>query len=464
VQADQSDGIKSSDLQIAKLGSNFTMVHKMGLIGISLNAKDVYDYVTYDGNTYDSETKTWDMISGSGPKTTWNASTTFTSTDKPLVNGNMCYQVVEPNVTAPSYTASIDEANKKYPWSETFTTVSAAGQYDGSQSVTYNVDYGIGVVWEFCYSGQGQQWEVPITGTYQMECWGAEGKTLNSNRDWPGKGGYTSGEIDLTDETCLYIYVGGTGDLSTANVDAAGGFNGGGYSNSYSGGTTTTGGGGSTDIRIKKHSLGSWGYDRSTHTGDVSLSSRIMVAAGGGGCGNYFGYYVSGGSGGGIYGQPSLSGYKTAEGKYHAGATQTSSASSPCTNSEGHFGYANQKESNHTYGGGGGGGYWGGTRGWGNGGSGGSSYISGHKGCVAIISESNQNPKTGPDNTIEKASHYSGLVFKDGTTIIIDGDGFPWTSSQGTAKTQMPNPAGGKYDVGIGQTGNGYARITYIPD
>ena len=447
------------------------MAHQMGLLKGEIPTAAIADNViVYDGNTYDVNAtgEKWKRVLAECTSATWNASTTFTSsTNKPYhdTTNKILYYVAKTEDATISVSATA--GTQLYAWSVSGdnTTVSTKNVCKSFTIVTPDYSNAFNQkIWKFSYSGNGKQWVAPHTGTYTMECWGAEGKTLNSNRDWPGKGGYTSGEIDLTDETCLYIYVGGTGDLSTANVDAAGGFNGGGYSNSYSGGTTTTGGGGSTDIRIKKHSLGSWGYDRSTHTGDVSLSSRIMVAAGGGGCGNYYAYYVSGGSGGGIYGQPSLSGYKTAEGKYHAGATQTSSASSRCTNSEGHFGYANQKESSHSYGGGGGGGYWGGTRGWGNGGSGGSSYISGHKGCVAIISESNQNPKTGPDNTIEKASHYSGFVFKDGTTIIIDGDGFPWTSSQGTAKTQMPNPAGGKYDVGIGQTGNGYARITYIPD
>ena len=42
---------------------------------------------------------------------------------------------------------------------------------------------------------------------------------------------------------------------------------------------------------------------------------------------------------------------------------------------------------------------------------------------------------------------------------MIDGQGFSWTSVKGNTE-QMPNPNGGYYTTGTGNSGNGYARIT----
>ena len=44
---------------------------------------------------------------------------------------------------------------------------------------------------------------------------------------------------------------------------------------------------------------------------------------------------------------------------------------------------------------------------------------------------------------------------------MIDGAGYKWTSSSAGSRQQMPNPAGGNYALGYGQSGNGFARITY---
>ena len=44
---------------------------------------------------------------------------------------------------------------------------------------------------------------------------------------------------------------------------------------------------------------------------------------------------------------------------------------------------------------------------------------------------------------------------------MIDGTGYSWTTSKGSQE-RMPNPTGGNYALGVGHTGNGYARITYL--
>ena len=121
---------------------------------------------------------------------------------------------------------------------------------------------------------------------------------------------------------------------------------------------------------------------------------------------------------------------------------------------------------------GGGGGYYGGA-----GGSklasgsfpsgGGSSYISGHTGCVAVASSSTTTPRTGTGGASCTTGtsdyicsvHYSDKVFTN--TVMIDGNGYGWFYFK-DALQAMPNPNGGTYDNGIGHKGDGYARISYI--
>lgn len=42
---------------------------------------------------------------------------------------------------------------------------------------------------------------------------------------------------------------------------------------------------------------------------------------------------------------------------------------------------------------------------------------------------------------------------------MIDGSGYTW-SHQRNNQIQMPNPHGGHYGLGQGNSGNGYVRIT----
>jgi hypothetical protein len=45
---------------------------------------------------------------------------------------------------------------------------------------------------------------------------------------------------------------------------------------------------------------------------------------------------------------------------------------------------------------------------------------------------------------------------------MIDGAGYKWTNTKGIL-TPMPNPtAEGNYASGVGHSGNGYAKITYV--
>jgi hypothetical protein len=109
----------------------------------------------------------------------------------------------------------------------------------------------------------------------------------------------------------------------------------------------------------------------------------------------------------------------------------------------------------------GGGGWYGGGHGIhpGNahtGGGGGSSYISGHAGCVGVTSTGAQ--QSGDDNTRAKSLSHTGFSFIEGTTKMIDGRGYEWTTAKGSAIVQMPKPA--ESGTETGHLGNGYVRIS----
>lgn len=298
---------------------------------------------------------------------------------------------------------------------------------------------------DYDYTGSVQTFTAPVSGTYKVELWGAQG-----GGEKGGMGGYTSGLITLVKGEKLFVNVGqkGPANATTTNV---GGYNGGGYSGNNSG-AKSYGGGGATDVRLV---AGSWNDAK-------SLNSRIMVAAGGAGTTSVL-TTLAGGGGGliGINGTSSDATFNTSA-YLPIGSNQTGVGFAyETTKRQGAFGYAIQ--SNTTgWGGGGGGGYYGGSNGHGTTGSGGSSYISGHTGSVAIISESDTTAKSGCTTGTSNNScsiHYSGKMFTN--TIMVDGQGYNWTNEKGE-QVQMPSPSGVVYATGEGHSGNGYAKITLV--
>jgi hypothetical protein len=265
---------------------------------------------------------------------------------------------------------------------------------------------------------------VPHSTSYKIQCWGAC-SGLSSNRG--GWGAYTCGNISLSKNSNIYIYVGEKGYQFKEAQRAS--YNGGGAGTGYLDNNNYTGGG-ATDIRLTN---GDWDNFN-------SLKSRIMVAAGGGGV-------VSAndipGYAGGLTSNDSRhyfwpSGRTNPELFIAKGATQTSGYK---------FGIGATGDRT-----GGGGGYYGGntTSIWENStrtteycaSSGGSSFISGHTGCNAINSSSTENniSHSGSPN------HYSGKVFTN--TVMKAGD------------ESMPSTSGG---TETGHSGNGYAKITWMP-
>ena len=322
------------------------------------------------------------------------------------------------------------------------------------------INYDGQIVYDFDYTGGEQTFIAPVSGTYKLETWGAQGGD-SSDGLIGGLGGYASGNIDLKEAKHLYIYVGGAGRINGSNNQelgedytnkyfgsAEGGYNGGGVSGNQS--IYNGSGGGSTDLRIVS---GNWNsYD--------SLKSRIIVAGGGGGSSQYQSILGQGGSGGGLFGNDGSISSSYYNDRYSGGGKQNSNGYSYYEYGVGNFGMGGHgslisNENVTRVDGGGGSGYYGGAGGgdYGAGGAGGSSFISGHNGCDAIKEESTENNIIHTGQSI----HYSGLYFTN--TLMIDGDGYKWTDKK---EEQIGMPSHSNNSIIMGNSGNGYARITLV--
>jgi hypothetical protein len=208
----------------------------------------------------------------------------------------------------------------------------------------------------FGYTGQIEPLTFPANATnVRFEALGAQGGKSG------GGGGRVTGTFNDV-PSILYITVGGAGG---SNAFAEGGFNGGGTAGGAAG--VEGSGGGASDIR----------------TG-LSLSSRIVVAGGGGGRGSGLG--SGGGAGGGLVGGTGKTGQGTGGlgGSQDAGGVGGDPYGSGSSGSQGDWGLGGAGGAGPLHGGGGGGGgYYGGGGGgpdedWcctdAGGGGGGSSY------------------------------------------------------------------------------------------
>ncbi|WP_024990762.1 glycine rich domain-containing protein, partial [Segatella albensis] len=161
------------------------------------------------------------------------------------------------------------------------------------------------------------EFTAPLNTNYKIECWGASGG--NAVVGYGGGGGYVSGEISLTKDLVLYVYIGQRGN-NRDNYSSTYMFNGGGYANKI-GECCGACGGGATDIRTTN---GNW--DNST-----SLDTRIMIAGGGGGGGVFVYYSIFSSCAGGLEGYDGINNkdnsiYQQHQGK---GGTQTAGGAAP---------------------------------------------------------------------------------------------------------------------------------------
>lgn len=301
----------------------------------------------------------------------------------------------------------------------------------GVGSANYN-----GSVMNFDYTGSVQTATL-TPGRYKLECWGAQGGNSNqSNGTYGngGKGGYSTGILNVSTNTTIYITVGGQGQNGVFNTRTAGGFNGGGDGYGTNGSGVGGGGGGASDISLMSPVFSHSSYFINNIRDTNSLLSRIIVAGGGGSAG----YDVSnnaanGGAGGGTTGQDGLSNrvYHGTGGKQTTFGTGGSSEEPNRYSVQAKFGCGASASNSTDVAPGGGGGWYGGGLHCDSAG-GGSGYV--------------YTPTT--------ASNYpSGCLLNSAYYL---------SNAQTIAGNQsFSSPTGG---TETGHSGNGYVRITKLTD
>lgn len=213
----------------------------------------------------------------------------------------------------------------------------------------------------FGFTGAAQTFTVPSGVTeLAVRMYGAKGSAL---------GDIVSGILPVTPGDVLQVNIGGAGVVVSTPVGGGsvvggqGGWNGGGAVAAISANEGSPGGGGASDIRVSPY----------------SLSSRVIVAGGGGGVYAFFAQYGwgAGAGGSGATGDGGTGGRNQGELGGGTGGTLTAGGAntdtSPPAATAGTFGAGGSGASTNNFAGGGGG-YWGGAAGLGAGG--GSSYAS----------------------------------------------------------------------------------------
>ena len=164
--------------------------------------------------------------------------------------------------------------------------VNDSTEYDTESYLKCDIDN----TWDFDYTGGEQTFIAPVTGTYKLETWGAQGGSVNEYLG--GYGGYSTGNIRMSSNKQIYILVGEIGKFSTRSNTTypdAPSYNG--------GGAGFSGGGGATHIATSPGILSSF----------ENNNSNLLIVSGGGGGAKYYGnssgnYSGNGGSGGGYLG------------------------------------------------------------------------------------------------------------------------------------------------------------------
>ncbi len=257
-------------------------------------------------------------------------------------------------------------------------TKAITGIWEAGKTYTYNLSKTIPVA-NFDYTGDVQSYTVPLTGTYKLEVWGAQGGDDGSRG---GYGGYSFGTVKLSQNNILYITIGGKG---STGAGSGGGYNGGGNA----GGIGTSGGGGGATCVTSNN--------KGILSAFNSFKSEVFIVAGGAGgagCGGNGEYSPTiGGSGGGMAGG---SGYNC------SGGTQTTGYE---------FGQGQNRNANGD-GGGGGGGWYGGYSATADGaGAGGSGYIGGVTNGQTIAGDSSMPAPSGGTETGHSGNGYARITF-----------------------------------------------------
>ena len=301
----------------------------------------------------------------------------------------------------------------------------------GVGSANYN-----GSVMNFDYTGSVQTATL-TPGAYKLECWGAQGGNSNqSNGTYGngGKGGYSTGILNVSTNTTIYITVGGQGQNGILNTRTAGGFNGGGdgYGTNNSG--VGGGGGGASDISLMSPVFSHSSYFINNIRDTNSLLSRIIVAGGGGSAGyDVRNNAANGGAGGGTTGQDGLSNrvYHGTGGKQTTFGTGGSSEEPNRYSVQAKFGCGASASNSTDVAPGGGGGWYGGGLHCDSAG-GGSGYV----------------------YTSATASNYPSGCLLNSTYYLSNAQTIAGNKS-------FPSPTG---STETGHSGNGHVKITKLSD
>lgn len=301
----------------------------------------------------------------------------------------------------------------------------------GVGSANYN-----GSVMNFDYTGSVQTATL-TPGAYKLECWGAQGGNSNqSNGTYGngGKGGYSTGILNVSTNTTIYITVGGQGQNGILNTRTAGGFNGGGdgYGTNNSG--VGGGGGGASDISLMSPVFSHSSYFINNIRDTNSLLSRIIVAGGGGSAGyDVRNNAANGGAGGGTKGQDGLSNrvYHGTGGKQTTFGTGGSSEEPNRYSVQAKFGCGASASNSTDVAPGGGGGWYGGGLHCDSAG-GGSGYV----------------------YTSATASNYPSGCLLNSTYYLSNAQTIAGNKS-------FPSPTG---STETGHSGNGHVKITKLSD
>ena len=287
-------------------------------------------------------------------------------------------------------------------------------------------------------------YNVPDSGRYKLEVWGAQGGSYNSSYKG-GYGGYSSGVVNLVAGNTLYVNVGGNG-VSGITGSLAGGYNGGG--NGYGGPCSSdrygASGGGATHIAFSNGTLASFDGNNDGVGSSTEIRNIIIVAGGGGGSHYMYAAYGSGASGGGYVGNTAA--WTNAGHNYYVqptGGTQNSGGSIGYSYSTRTITYAKFGQGQNFQGGncgegsGGGGGFYGGGAGSFTPGAGGSGYI-------------------GNSNLVD------GVMYCYGCTES-NADSTKTINSNGSNKDAgCPNGYSADPISKCAKANSGYAKITYL--
>ncbi len=352
-----------------------------------------------------------------------------TTTNAPLKHPWLKYTVIEPGKQALRDSTLMTHVGGDSLWKAAMGQYRVGTQFsysitgrdtmgnEATVNSTYTIKYYCGdqiaSVVNYPYTGNEQRVMLPA-GVYQLECWGAHGWAVQNTNQ--GKGGYAKGTLTVAYLQPLYIYVGEGGQVPTSVSPNTWTFNGGGTgypaNNDYCGN-----GGGASDIRTIG---GTW--DNIT-----GLSSRIIVAGGGGA-----GRNNPGGDGGGETGGNGSGG--PTGGTQSSGGTNSSYASGLTAATLGKAMTWNGSSLSQSLLIGGGGGYYGGGSGYSTG-SGGSGYIGGVTNA-SMRSGATNNP-SGNNNgyirittiaTFDNCSDYSAAtssIDMSDTVAVLPAKQFP---------------------------------------